>query len=94
LFFSFRKEGAVGVYWQNAAETWVDVRDVPGGGVVSSLMKLVSGGVSEPGPHKEVHFISESGLMDVFFLLGPGPKDVLQQYTGLTGVTPLPQVNT
>ncbi|XP_065564085.1 neutral alpha-glucosidase AB-like isoform X1 [Artemia franciscana] len=86
------KEGAVGVYWQNAAETWVDVRDVPGGGVVSSLMKLVSGGASEPGPHKEVHFISESGLMDVFFLLGPGPKDVLQQYTGLTGVTPLPQM--
>ena len=63
------------------------------GGVVSSLMKLVSGCASEPGPHKEVHFISESGLVDIFFLLGPGPKDVLQQYTGLTGVTPLPQVN-
>merc|ERR1719352_1549371 len=32
----------------------------------------------------------ESGIMDVFIMLGPGPKDVSRQYGRLTGNTPLP----
>lgn len=34
----------------------------------------------------------ESGSFDVFILLGPTPKDVVRQYTSLTGVTRMPQV--
>lgn len=41
---------------------------------------------------KHTHWISEAGIIDVFFLMGPTPKDVFSQYTFLTGVTPLPQL--
>lgn len=36
------------------------------------------------------HWISESGIIDVFLLPGPTPKDVMQQYAQLTGPTALP----
>jgi alpha 1,3-glucosidase len=41
---------------------------------------------------KTAHFMSESGVMDVFVLLGPSPNEVFQQYTELTGVANLPQL--
>jgi mannosyl-oligosaccharide alpha-1,3-glucosidase len=34
----------VGVFWHNAAETWVDVANIADGTVVSSLVNLVTGG--------------------------------------------------
>lgn len=43
---------------------------------------------------QEAYFIAESGAFDVFILLGPTPENVAKQYTSLTGVAPLPQVNT
>ncbi|KAJ4471585.1 glycoside hydrolase family 31 protein [Lentinula aciculospora] len=36
------------------------------------------------------HWISESGIMDVFLLPGPTPEDVFAQYARLTGTTALP----
>jgi len=36
--------------------------------------------------------MSESGVIDIFFMLGPKPLDVFRQYTVLTGTAPLPQV--
>lgn len=58
-----------GVFWHNAAETFVDIHDT-----------------------KSAHFISESGIIDVFILLGPSPHDVFKQYTKLTGVAALPPI--
>ena len=34
--------------------------------------------------------MSETGIIDMFVLLGPKPKDVSRQYMALTGPTPLP----
>jgi alpha 1,3-glucosidase len=34
----------------------------------------------------------ESGLLDLFVLLGPTPTEVVRQYVGLTGTAHLPQV--
>ncbi|KAF8342699.1 glycoside hydrolase family 31 protein [Cantharellus anzutake] len=36
------------------------------------------------------HWISESGILDLFILPGPTPDDVFAQYASLTGTTPLP----
>ncbi|KAJ4496712.1 glycoside hydrolase family 31 protein [Lentinula lateritia] len=36
------------------------------------------------------HWISESGIMDVFLLPGPTPEEVFAQYARLTGTTALP----
>nr|WBW70124.1 venom protein [Lampona murina] len=78
----------VGLFWLNAAETWVDVETSSNQGVVSSIVDFVKG--NSQIPQEDTHWFSESGIIDVFFLLGPGPKDVMYQYAKLTGVTPLP----
>jgi alpha 1,3-glucosidase len=36
------------------------------------------------------HWISESGVIDLFLLPGPDPSSIYQQYAKLTGTTPLP----
>ncbi|XP_018562576.1 neutral alpha-glucosidase C isoform X2 [Anoplophora glabripennis] len=38
------------------------------------------------------YFMVESGTLDLFLLPGPTPKDVVRQYTNLTGVAHLPQL--
>lgn len=73
----------VGIFWHNAAETWVDVNNSKDGNVMSSLVNLVSGSKSENSVN--VHFMSESGVMDFFVLMGPSPKDAVKQYAALTG---------
>ncbi|KAJ8978535.1 hypothetical protein NQ317_009478 [Molorchus minor] len=37
------------------------------------------------------YFMVESGTFDLFVLLGPNPKEVVRQFTNLTGVAHLPQ---
>jgi alpha 1,3-glucosidase len=39
---------------------------------------------------RTAHFISESGVLDLFFLPGPTPSSVFSQYATITGRTPLP----
>eukprot|EP00531_Pseudo-nitzschia_arenysensis_P000619 CAMPEP_0116152546 /NCGR_PEP_ID=MMETSP0329-20121206/20731_1 /TAXON_ID=697910 /ORGANISM="Pseudo-nitzschia arenysensis, Strain B593" /LENGTH=1061 /DNA_ID=CAMNT_0003649319 /DNA_START=135 /DNA_END=3317 /DNA_ORIENTATION=- len=39
---------------------------------------------------KTSHWISESGIIDVFFIPGPTPRDFYRQYGKLTGTTPIP----
>lgn len=43
-------------------------------------------------PQTDVHFMSESGLIDIFLMLGPTPSDLFRQNAALTGVYPLPPV--
>lgn len=38
----------------------------------------------------ETHWISESGIMDIFLLPGPTPEQIFVQYARLTGTTALP----
>uniref|UniRef100_A0A182QSP4 Glucosidase II subunit alpha n=1 Tax=Anopheles farauti TaxID=69004 RepID=A0A182QSP4_9DIPT len=91
VVYGHGETNTAGVFWLNAAETWVDVfsanRDTD---VVSSLVNLVSWNSQTEPP--AVNFISESGIMDVFVLMGPSPIDTFRQYTDLTGKAPLPQL--
>ena len=41
---------------------------------------------------KTSHWMSESGIIDVFFIPGPTPGDFYRQYGKLTGTTPLPPI--
>lgn len=41
--------------------------------------------VSSEAPQTDVRWISESGIIDVFIMLGPKPADVFTQYASLTG---------
>ena len=79
-----RKGSTVGVFWLNAAETWIDVTKAKSG--TNPLSLGVKSAVDS-----QTHWISESGILDVFVLLGPTPKDISQTYGELTGFTALPQ---
>ncbi|PFH60093.1 hypothetical protein XA68_11481 [Ophiocordyceps unilateralis] len=84
LMQAHRKDSTVGVFWLNAAETWIDI--VKG---QSSVNAKTLG----PGPKTSTHthWISESGLLDVFVLMGPTPHHLTRTYGELTGYTAMPQ---
>jgi mannosyl-oligosaccharide alpha-1,3-glucosidase len=47
--------------------------------------------IGRPKPDStETHWISESGILDVFIIPGPTPEDVFKQYARLTGATVMP----
>ena len=71
-----RKDSSVGILWLNAAETWVDITKKKG-----SNSKIDT----------DTHWISESGILDVFVFLGPSPHDLTKALGDLTGQTQLPQ---
>ena len=85
LMIGHNKDRTTGLFWLNTAETWIDVKK-SGTGMLGSLANMVS----SQSPRTDTHWISESGVIDVFILLGPKPKDVSRQYAALTGTTPLP----
>ena len=64
-----------GIYWNNAAETFVDVFEL-----TSDIKDRVS------------HFMSESGILDLFLFVGSNPKQIVDKYTFLTGRPQLPQL--
>lgn len=59
-------------------------------GVLASLVDKFRS--STEVPQIDVHFISESGVIDLYLMLGPKPQDVFRQNGRLTGVYPLPPV--
>lgn len=77
------------VFWHNSAETWIDIKKLPDSNVVSSITGFFSSGETDP-PQVSTHWFSESGIIDVFVMLGPKPMDVFRQYAGLTGSQNLP----
>ncbi|KAI9847935.1 MAG: hypothetical protein M1837_001452 [Sclerophora amabilis] len=79
-----RKDSTVGVFWLNAAETWVDIVKAK---VSTNPLSLGIGAKTDT----QTHWISESGQLDVFVLLGPTPKEISKTYGELTGYTQLPQ---
>ncbi|PAV62713.1 hypothetical protein WR25_25835 [Diploscapter pachys] len=79
-----------GMLWLNSAETWVDTSSSESS---KSLFAKVGSFLSSSGdsiPHYDAHFMSESGLVDIFVFTGPTPQDVQRQNAKLTGTTPLP----
>ncbi|XP_061690897.1 neutral alpha-glucosidase AB isoform X3 [Syngnathoides biaculeatus] len=78
-----------GIFWLNAAETWVDISSNTAGKTVFGKMLDYVQGSSET-PQTDVHWLSESGIIDVFIMLGPTPKDVFSQYASLTGTQAFP----
>lgn len=51
--------------------------------VFGKMLDYVQG--SSETPQTDVRWISESGIIDVFIMLGPTPNDVFSQYASLTG---------
>ncbi|RHZ48927.1 glucan 1,3-alpha-glucosidase ROT2 [Aspergillus thermomutatus] len=79
-----RKDSTVGVFWLNAAETWVDIVKS------KSSPNPLSLGVGSK-TDTQTHWFSESGRIDLFVFLGPTPQEISKTYGELTGYTQLPQ---
>ncbi|KAK4868708.1 hypothetical protein LT330_006910 [Penicillium expansum] len=84
LMQAHRKNSTVGVFWLNAAETWIDIVKS-----TASSNPLALGARSKTDT--QTHWISESGQIDLFVFLGPSPNDISKTYGELTGYTQLPQ---
>jgi len=70
-----------GALWLNAAETYVDISESGGSGGLFS---------SATTPVKSVHWMSETGVLDLLLVPGPRPSDAFRQYTSLTGAPFMP----
>lgn len=70
-----RVGSTVGIFWLNAAETWIDI-----------VKQNVDG-----DKHTSTHWISEAGRIDLFIFLGNNPQDISEAYGRLTGYPQLPQ---
>ncbi|GJE94653.1 glycoside hydrolase family 31 protein [Phanerochaete sordida] len=75
--------GSIPVMYAHSKESTV--------GVFNAIASDTFIDVAHPEPGSSyTHWISESGILDVFLLPGPKPADIFKQYTGLTGTQALP----
>uniref|UniRef100_A0A7N6BM35 Neutral alpha-glucosidase AB n=1 Tax=Anabas testudineus TaxID=64144 RepID=A0A7N6BM35_ANATE len=92
VMLAHNTQRTTGIFWLNAAETWVDISSNTAGKTVFGKMLDYVQGSSET-PQTDVRWISESGIIDVFIMLGPTPKDVFSQYASLTGTQSFPPLS-
>ncbi|CAM4534469.1 unnamed protein product [Leuciscus chuanchicus] len=93
VLISHNTERTMGIFWLNAAETWVDISsNTAGKTLFGKMLDFVQ--VSSEAPQTDVRWISESGIIDVFIMLGPKPTDVFTQYASLTGTQSFPPLST
>ncbi|XP_028848471.1 neutral alpha-glucosidase C [Denticeps clupeoides] len=87
LLLAHKCNSTIGLFWLNASETLVDVQYTPNenegdeGPPVKRSRKV---------HHTDLHWISESGMIDCFVLLGPSPSQTFSQFAQLTGYQALP----
>ncbi|KNC82875.1 hypothetical protein SARC_04854 [Sphaeroforma arctica JP610] len=67
-------DATVGVLWLNAAETWVSIKND----------QDASGAV------KRTRWVSESGIIELYVMMGASPAEVSKKYISLTGPTAMP----
>uniref|UniRef100_A0A8C1ZU09 Neutral alpha-glucosidase AB n=1 Tax=Cyprinus carpio TaxID=7962 RepID=A0A8C1ZU09_CYPCA len=84
VLISHSTDRTMGIFWLNAAETWVDISSNTAGKVRV---------ISSEAPQTDVRWMSESGIIDVFIMLGPKPADVFTQYASLTGTQSFPPLS-
>lgn len=93
---------SVSVLWLNAAETWVDLHKTkarPGAPLSKLRPSPREGSIHDPaftrggscGTTSHAHFMSESGILDLFVFLGPSAEHTMERFTSLVGRTALPQ---
>ncbi|XP_067293753.1 neutral alpha-glucosidase AB isoform X2 [Pseudorasbora parva] len=92
VLISHSTERTMGIFWLNAAETWVDISsNTAGKTMFGKMLDFVQ--ISSEAPQTDVRWISESGIIDVFIMLGPKPTDVFTQYASLTGTQSFPPLS-
>ena len=80
-----------GVFWNNPSEMWIDITSSKADR--STLGKIVDFVTQDDTvPQMDTRWVAESGVFDMYVMMGPAPYDVFRQYASLTGTTALPPV--
>ncbi|KAM9066670.1 neutral alpha-glucosidase C isoform 3-T3 [Sarcophilus harrisii] len=79
----------IGIFWLNASETLVEINIQP---TIEHTLSPKGSVLAKQKvkPRADVRWMSESGIIDVFILMGPTPAAVFKQYSILTGTQALP----
>ncbi|XP_053239547.1 neutral alpha-glucosidase C isoform X1 [Podarcis raffonei] len=88
LLLAHKPGRTTGIFWLNSSETLVEI-------ATKAAMEVLSSRTPETSkqrvlPQTDVRWMSESGIIDTFILMGPQPFDVFKQYAQLTGTQALP----
>lgn len=92
-----RAGSTVGVFWLNSADTLIDIEKHTTTKPVTDAWRKTrtkSSSLSDAGPSQKTtttHWISESGILDLFIFLGPDTDTIYKQFSSLVGTTALPQ---
>uniref|UniRef100_A0A8B9P7R1 Neutral alpha-glucosidase C n=1 Tax=Apteryx owenii TaxID=8824 RepID=A0A8B9P7R1_APTOW len=78
-----------GIFWLNSSETLVDI-STKAVFLALSLISPQQTAKQRVLPRTDVRWMSESGIIDAFLLMGPTAFDVFKQFAELTGTQALP----
>uniref|UniRef100_A0A8C3KDR0 Glycoside hydrolase family 31 N-terminal domain-containing protein n=1 Tax=Calidris pygmaea TaxID=425635 RepID=A0A8C3KDR0_9CHAR len=81
LLLAHKPNRTSGIFWLNSSETLVDITTKAAEVRVSAKQREV--------PLTDVRWMSESGIIDVFLLMGPTAFDLFKQFAQLTGTNSL-----
>lgn len=87
LLVAHKPDKTLGVFWLNASETFVNIHYSPSDHQDDQTPPVKRRRVQ---PQSDVHWLSESGVIDCLVLLGPSPQQIFAQYAQLTGYQALP----
>ncbi|XP_077320961.1 neutral alpha-glucosidase C isoform X2 [Lithobates pipiens] len=89
LLLAHKPSYTCGIFWLNASETLVEINSKA---ALQSQLQSNSPDIRKQKavPKMDIRWMSESGIVDVFLLLGPMPQNVFNQYAQLTGTQILP----
>uniref|UniRef100_A0A8D0G620 Glucosidase alpha, neutral C n=1 Tax=Sphenodon punctatus TaxID=8508 RepID=A0A8D0G620_SPHPU len=85
LLLAHKPDRTVGIFWLNSSETLVEINTKA---VPSRTLPDIS--KQRVVPQADVRWMSESGIIDVFLLIGPRPFDIFKQFAQLTGTQAMP----
>uniref|UniRef100_A0A8C9ZS90 Glucosidase alpha, neutral C n=1 Tax=Sander lucioperca TaxID=283035 RepID=A0A8C9ZS90_SANLU len=84
LLVAHKPDRTLGVFWLNSSETHDNPPTSPQDGQTPPVKRR------RVEPQTDVHWLSESGVIDCVVLLGPSPQQLFTQYAQLTGYQALP----
>ncbi|XP_041668639.1 neutral alpha-glucosidase C isoform X2 [Cheilinus undulatus] len=87
LLVAHKPDRTLGVFWLNASETFINVYYRASDQQDDPTLRLKR---RRTEPQTDVHWLSESGVIDFTVLLGPSPPQLFSQYAQLTGYQALP----
>jgi len=93
LMLAHNNQHTAGVFFLNSAEMWVDISVSTTSKGMQRLMRSIKSFFGRPDDERvqtDTHWFAESGIIDFFVFYGPTPKDVLAEYTAITGLPYLP----